>query len=222
MNKTLILAALAVSASFSSAAVTNLGTYTKTTDGNETFGSVFGQTFNYTTGNVYVTFQMTFSNATNPGDLDITSSFGGFAHAVADLFGQNWEQSTIGVTYYDGRNDIASTTITPGTPITMVAKYELNAAGVDGDTIKYWVNPTLGTGTEGTPDDADPLRIWIPASVGSSDLQFRMGNSSENAIEFADVTIYADGDSPFAVVPEPSSTALLGLGGLALILRRRK
>jgi hypothetical protein len=104
----------------------------------------------------------------------------------------------------------------------MVAKYELNAAGLDGDTVKFWINPTLGTGTEGTPDDADPLRIWNPTSIGSDDLLFRRGNSSDNAIEFADVTIYAAGDSPFAVVPEPSSTALLGLGGLALILRRRK
>ncbi|MGB1260461.1 MAG: PEP-CTERM sorting domain-containing protein [Akkermansiaceae bacterium] len=31
-----------------------------------------------------------------------------------------------------------------------------------------------------------------------------------------------DGDGAFSPVPEPSSTALLGLGGLALILRRRK
>ena len=112
--------------------------------------------------------------------------------------------------------------ITPGASIKMVAKYELNGLGVDGDTIKFWVNPALGTGVEGTPDDADPGRIWNPAAVSSDDFRFRRGNGSENNIEFAGITIYDDGDSPFAVVPEPSGFVLLGLGGLALIPRRRR
>ena len=207
------------------AAVTSIGSYTKTTDGDETFSNVFNggaQMFNYTSGSVYVVFDMTFTNPTNPGTLDTTESFGGYSHSGGDLFGQNWQQSTVGVTYYGGRNDVAGVPITPGASIKMVAKYELNGVGVDGDTIKFWVNPTLGTGTEGTPDDADPARIWNPTTVSSDDFRFRRGNGSENTIEFANITIYDGGDSPFAVVPEPSGSILLGLGGLALILRRRR
>ena len=35
-------------------------------------------------------------------------------------------------------------------------------------------------------------------------------------------TVFLNAVNDFTAVPEPSSTALLGLGGLALILRRRK
>lgn len=207
------------------AAISVLGDYTKSTDGNETFSDVFNggtQLYNYTSGNVYVVFDLTFTNPTNPGTLDTTSSYGGFAQGGGDLFGQNWEQSTVGVIYYGGRADVAGVTITPGTALKMVVKYELNGPGIDGDTLKFWVNPTLGTGTEGTPDDFDAGRIWNPANASSDGMLFRRGNGSENVLEFADVTIYSEGDSPFAAIPEPSSAALLGLGGIALILRRRK
>lgn len=210
--------------SAASAAVTNLGSYTKTTDGDETFSSVFngGATlFNYTSGNVYVVLTTTFINPVTPGTLDTTSSYGGFAHSSGDLFGQNWQNSKVGVTYYGGRDDVAGVTIVPGTAITMVIKYELNGAGVDGDTVKFWVNPALATGTEVTPNDADPSRIWSPGAITSDDLRFRRGNSSDNNIQFANVTIYSGGDSPFNVVPEPSAMLLGSLGLLALARRRR-
>jgi len=219
---TALLATLSLTASLP-AATTLLGTYVKNTDGDETFASAFGSSFNFTSGNVYVVYDMTFNNPTNPGTLDTTSSYGGYSHSAGDLIGgQNWQQSTVGAIYYGNRNDIAGVTITAGTAITMVVKYELNAVGLDGDTVKVWVDPTLGTGTEGAADDADPARLWNATTIGSNDMRFRRGNSSDNEITFSNVTIYSAGDSPFAVVPEPSSTSLLGLGALALILRRRK
>jgi len=220
----LVLLATLGGLSSASAAILSLGSYTKTTDGDETFSSVFngGTTlFNHTSGNIYVVFTSTFSNPVTPGTLDITSSYGGYSHSGGDLFGQNWEQSTVGVTYYGGRNDIAGVPIIPGTSITMVIKYELNGEGLDGDTVKFWVNPTLGTGTESAPNDADPSRIWNPASISSDNMRFRRGNSSDNVIEFADVRIYSNGDSPFAVVPEPSVMLLGGIGLLGLLRRRR-
>ena len=45
--------------------------------------------------------------------------------------------------------------------------------------------------------------------------------AGDNSAAFADV-FEVSGNTLSLVVPEPSSTALLGLGGLALILRRRK
>lgn len=209
----------------SPAAITDLGDFTKDSDGEESFSTVFNggtQMFSYDSGDVYVALEATFTNPTNPGVLDTSASFGGVSSNVesGDLFGQNWEQSTIGVTYYGGRNDIAGVTINPGEPITLVMKYELNGVGVDGDTVKFWVNPALGTGVESTPDDADPGRIWGPGEVTSDDLGFRRGSDSENEIEFADITIYDGGDSPFNV-PEPSGVLLSGLGLLTLLYRRR-
>lgn len=61
-------------------------------------------------------------------------------------------------------------------------------------------------------------------SAGSSN------SSSDNTMQFASGSTggtgrqidYADISLSYGVVPEPSSTALLGIGGLALILRRRK
>ena len=206
------------------AAITNLGSYTKTADGEETFTDVFGggtQLFNYTSGDIYVTFDMTFTNPTT-GTLDVTQSYGGYSHSSGDLFGQLWEQSSVGVAYYGERTNIAGVTISPGDPITMVVKYELNNVGLDSDTIKFWVNPALGTGTEVAPDDADPTRTWGPTNISSDQMRFRRGNGSENQILFSDVTIYDNGDTPFAAVPEPSSTILLSLAGLGLVARRRR
>ena len=60
-------------------------------------------------------------------------------------------------------------------------------------------------------------------------LDFRIGSSPYNGFNglLDDVRVYSDAQSAsqiaaLAAVPEPSTTALLGLGGLALILRRRK
>lgn len=209
--------------SSASSAILSLGSFTKTTDGDQTFSSVFndGTTlFSHDSGNVYVVLTTTFSNPVNPGTLDTTASYGGYSHSGGDLFGQNWEQGTVGVTYYGGRNDVAGVSIIPGTAITLVIKYELNGLGVDGDTVKFWVNPTLGTGIEGTPSDADPSRIWNPASISSDNMMFRRGNGSDNVIEFANVRVYSGGDSPFAI-PEPSVLLLGGIGLLGLLRRRR-
>lgn len=210
--------------SSASAAILTLGSYTKTTDGDQNFSSVFngGTTmFTHNSGNVYVVLTTTFSNPVTPGTLDTSASYGGYSHSSGDLFGQNWEQSTIGVTYYGGRNDVAGVPIIPDTAITLVVKYELNGLGVDGDTVKFWVNPALGTGTESTPNDADPGRIWNPAVISSDDMMFRRGNNSDNTIQFSNIRLYSDGDSPFAVIPEPSAMLLGGIGLLGLLRRRR-
>lgn len=205
------------------AAITTLGSYTKTTDGSETFTNVFGggvQMFNHSSGNVYVVIQTTFSNPVTPGTLDTTESYGGYGHSDNDLFGQLWQSNAIGVAYYGERT--TGVTIPVGSPITLVIKYELNGVGLDGDTVKFWVNPTLGTGIEGTPNDADPGRIWAPTSISSDDMRFRRGNSSDNQIAFGNVTVYDGGSSPFAVIPEPSAVVLSGLGLLGFLRRRNR
>jgi hypothetical protein len=64
----------------------------------------------------------------------------------------------------------------------------------------------LDTGSSFTGSDAVWLRITQVAQSG--------GIGANNVVLFDDITATS--------VPEPSTTALLGLGGLALILRRRK
>lgn len=219
----LFLAALGCAAP-ASAAVLSVGSYTKTTDGDQTFSSIFNggaQMFNFDSGNVYVVMTTTFSNPVNPGVLDVTSSYGGYSHSGGDVYGQLWQQNTLGIAYYGERGNIGGVTLVPGTSMTLVVKYELNGVGLDGDTIKFWVNPTLGTGVEGTPDDADPTRLWGPTTISSDDMRFRRGNDSENTIDFANIVIYSGGDSPFAAVPEPGVALLGALGLLGLVRRRR-
>ena len=184
-------------------AILVLGDHTKSTNGDETFSQVFNsgnQLFNFTEGDVYVSFDLTFTNPANPGVLSTNQSFGGYSHSGGDNFGQNWQQTTIGVNYYGQRDDIAGQSITPGERMTLVVKYELNGPGLDGDTIKFWVNPVLGTGVEPTPDDAGPTRIWNPAAISSDDMRFRLGNApNTNVMTYENVTVYSGGDSPFAI-----------------------
>ncbi len=73
-----------------------------------------------------------------------------------------------------------------------------------------------GTAISIDPNDSTAIYAFNGISVNGSDqivISFDAGSSTNvqhiNAIELT-------------AVPEPSSTALLGLGGLALILRRRK
>ena len=64
--------------------------------------------------------------------------------------------------------------------------------------------------------------IWATAN-DTSNLELRFTNVSSGAASPEDSTALIDNVTITATtVPEPSSTALLGLGGLALILRRRK
>ena len=82
------------------------------------------------------------------------------------------------------------------------------------DTIDVWVNPTAADLTgpadgqlTGAEFDFDHVAISTFGNFATGTLdEIRIGT------ELTDV----------ALVPEPSSTALLGLGGLALILRRRR
>ena len=204
-------------------AVLLLGNHIKSSTGDETFSQVFNSgnpLFNFTEGNVYVSFTLTFTNPANPGVLSTNQSFGGYSHSAGDNFGQNWQQSMVGVTYYGGRDDIANQAIIPGEPLTLVVKYELNGPGVDGDTVKFWVNPALGTGTGPTPDDAHPSRIWNPAAISSNDMRFRLGNApNTNVMTYENVTVYSGNDSPF--IPEPSTALLTAMGVGLLTFRRR-
>jgi hypothetical protein len=64
---------------------------------------------------------------------------------------------------------------------------------------------------------ATPHDLLFPA-VAADEVRFDFGGAGGNQIGVNEFLILGDVE----VVPEPSSTALLGLGGLALMLRRRR
>ena len=75
---------------------------------------------------------------------------------------------------------------------------------------------TYGTPSASALGHAVKYEITLETTTATDDLTLRFGSPSGSGGEgyFAGYTV--------AAVPEPSSTALLGFGGLALILRRRK
>jgi hypothetical protein len=72
-----------------------------------------------------------------------------------------------------------------------------------------------------TDADRSGLRGYLGTAIASGvgEIEF-FANNSGIGVDYV-TTAWLDGGS-VAAVPEPSSAALLGLGGLALILRRRK
>jgi len=84
----------------------------------------------------------------------------------------------------------------------------------DNDLVGIWVNPDGADAWDGTGGTADATLAYTGTNWNSST---RIQSGAETSWDnFKVSTTFAD------AVPEPSSAALLGLGGLALILRRRK
>lgn len=120
-------------------------------------------------------------------------------HITAELYG--WNDGETGATLSMGGSTTAwnTTTLTGGTE-TLFASIELGAT-----TINTWETKTIGTVELGT------------GGVGFDNYAWRIG-VKDTAVGEA----FAFDNLVVTPVPEPSSTALLGLGGLALILRRRR
>ena len=94
-------------------------------------------------------------------------------------------------------------------------EFDVNGGGTP-DQVSLWVNPsdTTSLATLGTPSATVADNNLGPYTR----LRLGTGSSSLTADNLYIGTTLAD----VTPVPEPSSAALLGLGGLALILRRRK
>tara|TARA_B110000908_G_scaffold104176_1_gene122655 strand:- start:3418 stop:4143 length:726 start_codon:yes stop_codon:yes gene_type:complete len=66
------------------------------------------------------------------------------------------------------------------------------------------------------------LQDWVDGTVDNEGLIFSYAGNEGRSARVAEANISWEMDVSIVAVPEPSSAALLGLGGLALILRRRK
>jgi hypothetical protein len=164
-------------------------------------------------GTVFIGFDWTITD--NAGESGSGGMFGGMG--VYDgtgerlLVGNGWSN----LDYSAGASGtIESTGIdyVIGDTVRIVAELTIVNDGASNDTWKMWVNPSAG-------DEATPNAQRTDWTIDDfTQITHRVGNDPASAtmenIVIADT--FAD------AVPEPSSTAFLGLAGLALILRRRK
>jgi hypothetical protein len=74
-------------------------------------------------------------------------------------------------------------------------------------------------GNVGTYSEVRGATLLTGTGDDITSVGFSTYNSGNNTVQFNSFSL---SDNTVAAIPEPSSTALLGLGGLAIILRRRK
>lgn len=92
-----------------------------------------------------------------------------------------------------------------------------NAQRLEGATIQAWNSSDAQVGSTGTVSASglDSIHTFDNGGSGYADVAYITISNND----YLHITEF---QANTAAVPEPSSAALLGLGGLALILRRRK
>ncbi len=113
-----------------------------------------------------------------------------------------------------GGNDVNGPSVSPNTTYLMVLEDIANSSGPD--TLNLWVNPATGvTAPSGTPTITDNLigPIGDISGIGTND-----GSYSNSYDEIRIGTSYAD----VTPVPEPATLGLVAIGGLGLLLLKRR
>lgn len=196
------------------AAVTAIDLGTSDTSGGATAQVLYTGSFDGSSGFVEGT-----AAAANAANTDITIALGGGASIMFDNVG-GWGNAN------SGAADVSS----------LLNDYIFTANNADA-TVTYTISGLAATDTVDVAFVGGPARSGEATFNGSGTATSAAGSTAFTVIGTAATgsTSYTGtlgngvGEQNFAAfrvnivsVPEPSSTALLGLGGLALILRRRK
>jgi len=114
-----------------------------------------------------------------------------------------------------------TTVLNFGTPYNVAVAYDF-VAGPLNDTARVYINPTSNTELDNTPYIVDTWTTATAEATSYAAFNLRQGSSTAApTISGIDNIAVSTTFSDVAQVPEPSTYALLGMGGLALLLRRR-
>jgi arabinan endo-1,5-alpha-L-arabinosidase len=164
-------------------------------------------------GKFSIAMWMNYNSSTDQYARAITRSYSGGAYNIA--FGSgNAATSTLAFRVNDPGFTTLSTTLT----ISRDTWHHV-AFSFDNGTVTGWIDgvaETTFTNGGGSIQGGDPFVL----GAGNSGSGF--AGAFDDVSFFHGVLSQSEVDGLIAGVPEPSTTALLGLGGLALILRRRK
>ncbi|BDS07742.1 hypothetical protein NT6N_27820 [Oceaniferula spumae] len=166
-------------------------------------------------GNTSIFQALPTTNGTPTGIPELTTTIS-LADGIYDLYVFYWDQ-----TVSDTQNWVISTGLTSGALTTYSSPGNPAVTGatttgvVDASTLTY-------AGTAPITDEGGVRELFavkfenVTVTGGSADIfvDYNLSHTGNNRAWYDGVG--------YEVVPEPSSTALLGLGGLALILRRRR
>ncbi|MFK7911169.1 MAG: PEP-CTERM sorting domain-containing protein [Akkermansiaceae bacterium] len=168
-----------------------------------------------TTGSVYGAFDFTVTAGAVVGGTDF-EYFASFGNGTADFTARvdvvaptGGGDFTLGISGGSGTaQDTWGSDLTFSTTYRALIKYDR-----DSGIASLYVDPAseASASVSGTADTNDVTNFY-----------FRESNSSANETIVIDNLRVATTFSEALVVPEPSSTALLGLGGLALLIRRKR
>lgn len=164
---------------------------------------------------VYLVGTMTFDTEISSLDGSFREANMGFEGSFIAGYGNGFGGPTI-VIAENGTRATAPETFSTGVPTQLVMKFDQTT----GDTT-LWVNPDLGVAEALNTPSASANIAAINGSTFDSVI-FRGGDFTEpdSVVDFTDFSVHYDGDSAF--VPEASSLALLAMGGLIALRRRRR
>ena len=143
------------------------------------------------------------SNLTD-GDLGTGSGTSSWASGSA---------ATVTLTLDFASADVAGIILNWGWGDRTPGDYEVKIDGISLGSID--VDTAGGTGSAES-NELNTYIIFDSVQSGATKIEVIGSNGNNSSWGFDEIEVYT------GVVPEPSTTALLGLGGLALILRRRK
>ncbi len=161
-------------------------------------------------------------NAVNGGITLISVASAGTSSTVTAAQTRLWNNGAIIAASGGGTNPFTLTT--PGAVNFTVGRITFNVSGVN-DQIEFWVNPNLSGGTLGTANYNSGAAAGD--LLGSSLTLFGVGIygttvGPDGTSGLVDNIRFGNSLSDVAVIPEPATFALLGIGMMTVLTLRRR